>query len=89
MVYTHYFTRPIDSERFEELVGRLPRNIYRGKGVLWFTDTASPFLFQYAYREMDFIKIAPKENVPNVAVFIGEHFDKTALAEQLTALENR
>lgn len=89
MVYTHYFTRPIESERFEELVGRLPRNIYRAKGILRFTDTTGPFLFQYAYREMDFIKIAPKENVPSVAVFIGEHFDKTALSKQLTALETR
>ncbi|WP_201318667.1 GTP-binding protein [Paenibacillus sp. EPM92] len=87
MAYTHFFTRAIDSERFEALVGRLPDNIFRAKGILRFTDTASPFMFQYAYRQMDFMKIAPKENVPSVAVFIGEHFDRSVLETELTALE--
>jgi G3E family GTPase len=87
MVYTHYFKGPIDSEQFEGLVGRLPAEIYRAKGILRFSDTASLFLFQYAYREMDFIKITPKEDVPSVAVFIGEHFSKTALSAELSALE--
>lgn len=89
MVYTHYFDGPIDSEQFEALIGRLPQEVYRAKGILRFTDTASPFLFQYAYREMDFVKIAPKEQVPNVAVFIGEHFSKERLASELAALEQK
>ncbi|MCS7464687.1 GTP-binding protein [Paenibacillus doosanensis] len=89
MVYTHYFSGPIDSEAFEELVGRLPEEVYRAKGILRFSDTASLFLFQYAYREMDFVKIAPKEAVPNVAVFIGEHFSKDRLAAELKALEQK
>ncbi|TVY10039.1 CobW family GTP-binding protein [Paenibacillus cremeus] len=87
MVYTHYFQVPIDSEQFEALIGRLPQEIYRAKGILRFSDTVNPFLFQYAYREMDFIKITPKENVPSVAVFIGEHFDKARLVAELAALE--
>lgn len=89
MVYTHYFDNPIDSEQFESLVGRLPAEVYRAKGILKFSDTGSDslFLFQYAYREMDFVKITPKENVPNVAVFIGEHFSKERLAADLAALE--
>ncbi|CAG7628639.1 CobW family GTP-binding protein [Paenibacillus allorhizosphaerae] len=87
MVYTHYFQTPIDSESFEALIGKLPAQIYRAKGILRFTDTISPFLFQYAYREMDFVKIAPKEEVPNVAVFIGEHFDKSELVDELAKLE--
>ncbi|SFL81841.1 GTPase, G3E family [Paenibacillus sp. 1_12] len=87
MVYTHYFQKPIDSEQFENLVSKLPAEIYRAKGILRFSDTSSLFLFQYAYREMDFVKITPKEEVPSVAVFIGEHFSKTQLAADLTALE--
>ncbi|MDF2962813.1 MAG: cobalamin synthesis protein [Paenibacillus sp.] len=87
MVYTHYFSGPIDSEQFEELVGRLPSNVYRAKGILRFSDTASPFMFQYAYREMDFVKITPKEELPSVAVFIGEHFSKQQLGSELKALE--
>lgn len=89
MVYTHYFSQPIDSEQFEELVGRLPQEVYRAKGILRFSDTASLFLFQYAYREMDFVKITPKEDLPNVAVFIGEHFSKEGLAAELAALEQK
>lgn len=86
MVYTHYFDHPIDSERFEALVGSLPPEIFRAKGILRFTDTAGPFLFQYAYREMDFIRIAPKQETPHVAVFIGERFDRKALVDRLSAL---
>ncbi|MCZ8515954.1 GTP-binding protein [Paenibacillus filicis] len=88
MVHTHYFQGPIDSERFEELIGRLPREVYRAKGILRFKDTgASTFMFQYAYREADFMKINPQADVPNVAVFIGEHFDKHMLASSLQELE--
>ncbi|CAM2886331.1 CobW family GTP-binding protein [Paenibacillus sediminis] len=87
MVYTHYFTGPIDSTAFEAFIAELPREVYRGKGILSFTDTSSRFLFQYAYRELDFIKIDPQGQVQDVAVFIGEHFDKTVLIDRLKALE--
>lgn len=86
-VYTHYFSGPIDSVEFEQFIKDLPREIYRGKGILQFSDTSSRFLFQYAYREADYLKITPQGDVPDVAVFIGEHFDKMALAEQLEAME--
>ncbi|MMZ67618.1 hypothetical protein D1872_302170 [compost metagenome] len=88
-VYTHYFTGPVDSVEFENFISELPREIYRGKGILSFSDTASRFLFQYAYREADYLKITPQGEVPDVVVFIGEHFDKTKLAETLSALEGR
>ncbi|WP_068619162.1 CobW family GTP-binding protein [Paenibacillus tuaregi] len=88
-VYTHYFNGPIHSEQFEQLIRDLPRDIYRGKGVLTFSDTSSRFLFQYAYRESDYMKINPQGDIPDVAVFIGEHFDKQELADKLTALEAR
>ncbi|WP_425464211.1 CobW family GTP-binding protein [Paenibacillus lentus] len=86
-VYSHYFQGPVNSEQFEKFIADLPRDVYRGKGVLSFSDTSSRFLFQYAYREADYLKIAPKGNVPDVVVFIGEHFDKNKLAEQLRQLE--
>ncbi|AWB44394.1 GTP-binding protein [Paenibacillus sp. CAA11] len=88
MVYTHYFQKAINSERFEQLIRELPREIYRGKGVLQFSDTASRYLFQYAYRETDFLKITPQGEVQDVVVFIGEHFDKGLLAAQLQAIED-
>lgn len=86
-VYTHYFKGPIDSVRFEQFISELPREIYRGKGILHFSDTASRFLFQYAYREADYLKINPQGDVPDVAVFIGEHFDQSFIANKLKAME--
>ncbi|MEC0331016.1 GTP-binding protein [Paenibacillus macerans] len=88
-VYTHYFNGPVDSEEFERFIAELPREVYRGKGVLTFTDTASRFLFQYAYREADYLKITPQGEVPDVAVFIGEHFDRELIARRLKELERK
>ncbi|WJM10500.1 GTP-binding protein [Paenibacillus sp. PK1-4R] len=87
MVYTHYFSHPVNSEAFEQFVSALPRDVYRAKGILSFSDTASRFWFQYAYRESDYMKITPQGEVPNVAVFIGEHFDQTVIRDQLLELE--
>lgn len=89
MAYTHYFEHPINSEAFENVIRSLPTEVYRAKGILTFNDTASRFLFQYAYREMDFMKITPQKAVPDVAVFIGEHFDKELIKEQLLTLEQQ
>jgi G3E family GTPase len=72
---------------FEKLLRELPRDVYRAKGILTFNDTSGRFLFQYAYRESDFMKINPQGEVQDVAVFIGEHFDKEEIRQRLSALE--
>lgn len=87
MAYTHFFERAVDSNAFEEFVSKLPQEVYRAKGILSFSDTSSRFLFQYAYREMDFVKITPKGDVPDVAVFIGENFAKDGIRAELLKLE--
>ncbi|MGN7356104.1 CobW family GTP-binding protein [Paenibacillus sp. SAF-054] len=87
MVYTHYLSGPVDSSEFESFIAQLPREVYRAKGVLTFSDTASRFLFQYAFREPDFLSIRPQGDVPDVVVFIGEHFSKTAIEQGMRALE--
>ncbi|WP_379151692.1 CobW family GTP-binding protein [Paenibacillus sp. sgz5001063] len=89
MAYTHYFKRPVNSEEFEQFVKELPRDVYRAKGIVTFSDTSSRFLFQYAYREADFMKITPQGEVPDVAVFIGEHFSSSELRTRLLQLEKR
>lgn len=87
MAYTHYFTGPVNSVEFEKLLRELPRDVYRAKGILTFNDTSGRFMFQYAYRESDFMKISPQGEVQDVAVFIGEHFDKEDIRQRLSALE--
>lgn len=87
MVVTHYWRSPVSSEAFESLLQRLPDNIYRAKGIVTFTDAPSRFLFQYAYKESDFLRIDPQGQVNDVAVFIGEHFSKAWLLRELELLE--
>lgn len=89
MSYTYYFSHPVNSVEFERLIAGLPRDVYRAKGILTFSDTNSRFLFQYAFRESDFMKITPQGQVPDVVVFIGEHFQKSLLREQLEQLEGK
>ncbi|MCM3631006.1 GTP-binding protein [Paenibacillus glycanilyticus] len=88
MVMTHYMNGAVDSVAFENFLKALPDNVYRAKGIVSFTDTNSRFLFQYAYRETDFIRITPQGEVNDVAVFIGEHFSKDKLLEELLELDN-
>lgn len=85
--YTHYFSNPVDSHAFEAMVRSLPRDVYRAKGIVSFSDAASRFLFQYAYREVDFMKITPQGDVKDVAVFIGEQFSRKELRSRLLELE--
>jgi G3E family GTPase len=86
MVFTHYMDKPVDSERFEQFMQTMPAEVYRAKGILTFTDTNSRFMFQYAYRQLDFMKIMPQKEVPDVAVFIGEHFDAEVVKRNLEEL---
>jgi G3E family GTPase len=86
-VFTHFLASPIDSRAFEAFMKSLPAGVYRAKGIVTFTDTASRFLFQFAYRELDFTRIQPQGHVNDVAVFIGEQFPKAELAAGLTVLE--
>ncbi|OMF34669.1 cobalamin biosynthesis protein CobW [Paenibacillus sp. FSL H8-0548] len=87
MVVTHYWRNPVDSTAFESLLQNLPSNIYRAKGIVTFTDAPSRFLFQYAYKESDFMRIDPQGDVNDVAVFIGEHFSREWLQKELELLE--
>ncbi|MBW7457681.1 CobW family GTP-binding protein [Paenibacillus sepulcri] len=87
MSFTHYFAGPVDSHSFEELISRLPQEVYRAKGIVTFSDTNSRFLFQYAYRELEFTRITPQGKVNDVAVFIGEHFSRSLLAQELAQLQ--
>ncbi|MCQ6562625.1 CobW family GTP-binding protein [Paenibacillus mendelii] len=89
MALTHYLTRPVNSHDFEDFMARLPKEVYRAKGILTFADTNSRFLFQYAYRELDFMRVTPQSRVNDVAVFIGEHFAKAELLQELERLQQQ
>lgn len=89
MAETHYLRGAVDSEVFEQFLRDLPDDIIRAKGIVTFSDTSSGsrFLFQYAYKETDFLRIEPQGEVHDVAVFIGEHFSREELLSRLKRLE--
>ncbi|WP_027084741.1 CobW family GTP-binding protein [Cohnella panacarvi] len=83
---TYYLSKPIDSRAFEALLAGLPEGVYRAKGIVTFSDTTGQFLFQYAYKATDFMRITPQKPVHDVAVFIGEGFAESELIKQLDQL---
>ncbi|SFB15256.1 GTPase, G3E family [Cohnella sp. OV330] len=86
-VLTHYPAAPFRSEDFERFLRDLPPSVYRAKGIVTFTDTAARYLFQFAYRESDFMPIAPQKPVPDVIVLIGEEFGESDMRDRLARLE--
>ncbi|MFC3802452.1 CobW family GTP-binding protein [Cohnella sp. GCM10012308] len=88
-VLTHYPAARFPSEDFERFLRELPASVYRAKGIVTFTDTATRYLFQFAYRESDFMPITPQKPVPDVIVLIGEDFSEPDMRERLVSLESR
>ncbi len=86
MALTHELSGAVDSEAFEAFLMALPSDVYRAKGIVTFRDTGGRFLFQFAYRESDFMRLAPDVEARDVVVLIGEHFTKEPLVEQLVRL---
>lgn len=86
MAHTHYFDQAIDHRKFEKLFGKLPAEVYRAKGIVRFQQDQQLYLFQYAYKELEIVKINPNQSVQNVAVFIGEHFDKQSVLQAVTQI---
>ncbi|KAB2336599.1 GTP-binding protein [Cytobacillus depressus] len=86
MTYTHRFDGGVDRQGFEELFRRIPNEVYRAKGIVKFTGDDKFYLFQYAFREMEMVKINPQHPVVPVAVFIGEHFDRIQVQESIQNL---
>jgi len=86
-VWTRYLNGPLDSRSFENFVQSLPEEVYRAKGIVSFKDTANRYLFQYAYRQSDFLPIRPQGNVQDVLVMIGEGFSQSELAAKLDELD--
>jgi G3E family GTPase len=79
LVVTQYLQQSVDSATFTARMKGLPTSVLRAKGIVTFADTGQRVLFQYAYRELECIPIAPQKEVPDVAVYIGEHLPKEQL----------
>lgn len=81
LAVTYYLeNKKLDSVKFDRFLKSLPEQVYRGKGLVRFADTSGDlFLFQFAYRETDYMKIQPQIEVPEVVVLIGEQLNSKEL----------
>ncbi|MCR8842863.1 GTP-binding protein [Paenibacillus sp. SC116] len=78
-VWTRALPSAVDSHTFEQWLKGLPQHVYRAKGIVTFSDTTKRYMFQFAYRQTEFIPIRPQGDIDDVIVLIGEQMD----AEQL------
>lgn len=88
MVYTHYFQHPMDSSQFEQIMSELPDSVYRAKGIFTAAETGERMMFQFAYRQLDLLRIHPQGDVQDVAVFLGEQFPKHEIMQKLEQYSN-
>lgn len=78
--------RPFSLEEFQEFLNHLPEEIYRAKGLLWFTVKDEQYIFQLSGKrftlEPDFRPGRPQRNQ---LVIIGRHLDQMSIHRQLSA----
>jgi G3E family GTPase len=87
MVVTHYLKKSVNRMDFEQMIYSLPEQVYRGKGILRFTDTPGQFMFQYSFRALNIFRIEPQGKVKDVTVFIGEHMPEKEIKTALQQLD--
>lgn len=78
--------RPFFLERFQEFLNHLPEEIYRAKGLLWFTVKDEQYIFQLSGKRFT-LEPDPRPGRPqrNQLVVIGRHLDQASIHRQLSA----
>ncbi len=76
--------RPFDVYKFQKfLCEQLPKEVFRAKGIIWFSGSQLRHIFQLCGQRSD-LKSEPWSNPPaNQLVFIGRHLDADKLRQQL------
>lgn len=77
--------KPFDVKKFETfLQSHLPEQVFRAKGILWFSESAQRHIFQLSGPRFD-LQGEPWQGLPkNQLVFIGRNLDADNLKQQLT-----
>lgn len=77
--------RPFHVEKFEHfLQEKLPQNVFRAKGILWFQESELRNIFQLSGPRFDLKGEEWRTPPRNQLVFIGRHLDADELQHQLT-----
>ena len=76
--------RPFKVEKFEHFLSeKLPNNVFRAKGILWFQESPSRHIFQLSGPRYD-LQVDDWTSQPkNELVFIGRNLDESLIKQQL------
>lgn len=89
--FTYEGARLLDREKFEKFLKRLPRAVYRAKGIVRFEESQFASLFNYTCGRFDFdwYRIPDGTSFTNQGVFIGQRINKIRddILAKLTACE--
>ncbi|MBW4546713.1 MAG: GTP-binding protein [Symplocastrum torsivum CPER-KK1] len=77
--------RPFILEKFQAFIDRLPNNIFRAKGLLWFKESKLRHIFQLSGKRSDFQTSQWQHSPSNQLVFIGRDLKAEQLQEQLAS----
>jgi G3E family GTPase len=76
--------RPFDIYKFEHfLTEQMPTEVFRAKGILWFSDSNLRHIFQLSGSRYDLKAENWKSAPSNQLVFIGRHLDTDKIRQQL------
>jgi G3E family GTPase len=76
--------RPFDVRKFEQfLTEEMPNNVFRAKGILWFSDSQMRHIFQLSGPRYDLQADDWAVSPNNQLVFIGRHLDIDTIKKQL------
>jgi G3E family GTPase len=76
--------RPFNVYKFEEfLTQKMPENVFRAKGILWFSDSNMRHIFQLSGKRYSMDALEWKNSPSTQLVLIGRNLDITQIREQL------
>jgi G3E family GTPase len=76
--------RPFNVYKFEEfLTQKMPENVFRAKGILWFSDSNMRHIFQLSGKRYSMNALEWKNSPSTQLVLIGRNLDITQIREQL------
>lgn len=76
--------RPFSLHRFQDFLNTLPSNIFRAKGLLWFSESPHKHIFQLSGRRCT-LDVEPSSSQTNQLIFIGRHLNADEIQQQLAA----
>ncbi|MGL4819969.1 MAG: CobW family GTP-binding protein, partial [Bacilli bacterium] len=84
--FVHSLNKPLNRERWDQLLKNIPGNIWRMKGYVTFSDNPEQrYLFQYAYRKVTYTEEMMR--FPLQIVVIGESVDVESISNLLLGAE--